>query len=126
MDILRNEIREIKYYMYELKNNLEIQNKQIQNLDQEIKNLHQTIKKHQDVIKKQENEIKYLIMKYQHQESEFKNIKDSFEQLKNETQNNMTKFVQESELLAFFQSLDPNRTSDLWYLGRNYAYWIQH
>jgi septal ring factor EnvC (AmiA/AmiB activator) len=114
--ILKEEMKEIKHYLYELKETINLQDKVINTLTNQIKTQEQEIA----TLRTEMNQkIELLNEGSLFQEERIKTLTKEVEGL----QNNTRVYVQKLDLLAFFESLDPNRVTVLQYL-RNYGSWI--
>ncbi len=113
--VLKEEMKEMKHYLHELKEIIDAQNKVISTLTGQMnaQELEITIQKNKISEMNQKIELIKTLVK------EVSSLNNEVEGLKN----NSTIYVQKLDLLAFFESLDPNRVTVLQYL-RNYGGWI--
>lgn len=118
LKILKEEIKEIKHYLHEFKNELrgiiDTQKEEINKLTHQIVNQGQKISE-------MNIKIELLNEGSLFQEERIKSLSNQILELKN----NSKIYVQKLDLLNFFKSLDPNRATDLWYLGSNYGGWLR-
>ena len=117
--VLKEEVKEMKHYLHELKGLMETQNKVIIELNQKIVIQEEELTSQKEWISEMNQKIQLLNERSQFQEVRIKTLVNDVEALKR----NETIYVQKLDLLAFFESLDPNRVTDLYYL-RNYGAWI--
>ncbi len=102
--VLKREIKEIKLYLYELKNIVALQSDKIDSQEKTIRTINNIVNVQQEEISKIENSILIML---------------------NQTSNYVTK----SDLLNWLLSLGPCNDrilGDLCRLGPSYGYWLAH
>lgn len=117
--VLKEEIKEMKHYLHELKELIDTQNKVIVELTHKVVAQEGELTSQKENISKMNQKMQLLNEGSLFQEERIKTLSKEVEGLKK----NETMYVQKLDLLAFFESLDPNRVTDLYYL-RNYGSWI--
>jgi chromosome segregation ATPase len=117
--VLKQEMKEMKHYLHELKELIQTQNKVIIELNQKVATQEEELTSQKEKISEMNQKIQLFNEGSLFQEERIKTLTKEVEGLKK----NETIYVQKLDLLAFFESLDPNRVTDLYYL-RNYGGWI--
>lgn len=136
IEVLKKEIKEIKYYLYEVKNILESQSKEIEGLKKTSENQGQTISKQSveiqgltRMIQNQDMDIKSLQNTIQGQGEEIKVQNEKISYLEgglNQLTSNMTKYLSKMEMSSFLQTVDPTNITPLYYLRSYYARWLEN
>ena len=119
LKILKEEMKEMKHYLHELKETIEIQNKVINGLTNQITKQEQEMTLQKEKIFDMNVKIELLNEASLFQMERIQTLTNQVDGIKN----NATIYVQKLDLLAFFVSLDPNGVTALQYL-RNYGAWI--
>ena len=135
IEILRKEIKEIKYYLHELKLVLESQSKEIEVIQkksdvqgQTIDKLSNEIEDLNQVIDNQDKDIKSLQGKIQNQDREMVRQDEKINKVEGELNQmnlNMKNYLSKPEMTSFLSSVDPEGITALRYLRSDYIAWLQ-
>lgn len=119
--IIKNEIKDMKHYLHELKGLVDDQEREIKILTQQIYKQNQEMSLQNEKISQLSTTVERLNQNLLDQEEQIKTTEIKIDNIVNNT----NIYVKKQSLLGFFQSLDPNRVSVLSMMANNYAFWIR-
>lgn len=120
IEVLKREMKEIKYYLYEFKKNLETQTNEIEKIIKKSDTQSQTIEK-------QSLDIQELIQVVNKQDRDIKSLQDTIrlqEEQINQIKSNMKNYLSKSEMTSFLSTVDPQGITHLRDLRSWYQMWL--
>lgn len=135
IEVLKKEIKEIKYYLHELKVVIESQSKELEVVQkksdvqgQTIDRLSLDIEGLKQIINNQDKEIKSLQGTVKNQDEEIKVQDGKINKLEGELNQmnlNMKYYLSKTEMTSFLSSVDPQGITPLRYLRSYYIAWLE-